>query len=233
MRIILLGGPAAGKGTQASFIAEEFNIPKISTGNMLRAAIAQGAPLGMQAKKVMESGGLVSDEIILNLVKERIAQDDCKNGYLFDGFPRTITQAESLKADGIKIDYVIEIYVNDNIIIKRISGRRYHPASGRTYHIEFNPPKNENHDDITDDTLIQRQDDKEETVRERLRIYHQQTQPLIEYYSNWSASDDVKAPEFIQVNGEGSVAEVHNQIFTELFKKRKLEDTLLSIASNL
>ena len=221
MRIILLGGPAAGKGTQANYIAEEFNIPKISTGNMLRAAIAQGAPLGLQAKEVMDSGGLVSDEIILKLVKERIAQDDCKNGYLFDGFPRTITQAESLKKDGIKIDYVIEIYVKDNIIIKRISGRRYHPASGRTYHVEFNPPKHENHDDITDDTLIQRQDDKEETVRERLKIYHQLTQPLIEYYSNLSTSGDQNAPKFIQVNGEGSVAEVRDQIFTALSKEMK------------
>ena len=221
MRIILLGGPAAGKGTQASYIAEEFKIPKISTGNMLRAAIAQGAPLGLKAKEVMESGGLVSDEIILSLVKERIAQDDCKNGYLFDGFPRTITQAESLKQDGIKIDYVIEIFVSDETIIKRISGRRYHPASGRTYHIEFNPPIKENHDDITDDTLIQRQDDKEDTVRERLKNYHQQTQPLIEYYSNWSTSGDNNAPNFIQVNGEGSVAEVHEQLFTALFKDMK------------
>ena len=175
MRIIILGGPGAGKGTQANYIAEKYNIPQISTGNMLRAAIAQGSPLGLQAKEVMESGGLVSDEIILGLVTDRIAQDDCKNGYLFDGFPRTIAQAESLKSQNLHIDYVIEIYVDDDEIIKRISGRRYHPASGRTYHVEFNPPKNENHDDITDDTLIQRQDDKEETVRARLNVYHTHT----------------------------------------------------------
>ncbi len=216
MRIILLGGPGAGKGTQANFIAEKFNIPQISTGNMLRAAIAEEAPLGLQAKEVMESGGLVSDEIILGLVQERIAQDDCKNGYLFDGFPRTIIQAENLKQQGLKIDYVVEIYVDDDEIIKRISGRRYHPASGRTYHIEFNPPKHENHDDITDDTLIQRQDDKEETVRARLNVYHTQTQPLIEYYSKWAASGDAKSPSFIRVDGSGSVTEVRDRIFKSL-----------------
>ena len=216
MRIILLGGPGAGKGTQANFIAEKFNIPQISTGNMLRKVIAEGAPLGLQAKEVMDAGGLVSDEIILGLVQERIAQDDCKNGYLFDGFPRTITQAENLKQLGLKIDYVVEIYVDDDEIIKRISGRRYHPASGRTYHIEFNPPKNENHDDLTDDTLIQRQDDKEETVRARLNIYHTQTRPLIEYYSKWAVSGDVNSPAFVQVDGNAGVTEVRDQIFKAL-----------------
>ena len=216
MRIILLGGPGAGKGTQANYIEEKFSIPQISTGNMLRAAIAEGAPLGLQAKEVMESGGLVSDEIILGLVHERIAQDDCKSGYLFDGFPRTIAQAECLKDEGLKIDYVIEIYVDDDEIIRRMSGRRVHLASGRTYHIEFNPPKHENHDDITDDTLIQRQDDKEEVVRARLNVYHTQTQPLIDYYSQWAESDDANAPQFIKVDGSSSVTEVRDQIFNAL-----------------
>ncbi len=216
MRIILLGGPGAGKGTQANYITEKFNIPQISTGNMLRAAIAAGAPLGLKAKQVMESGGLVSDEIILSLVKNRITQDDCKNGYLFDGFPRTIAQAESLKEQGTDIDFVIEIYVDDDEIIKRISGRRVHQASGRTYHVVFNPPKHENHDDETDDTLIQREDDKEDTVRQRLNVYHTQTQPLIEYYSQWADSGDEHAPKFIQVNGIGKVTEIRDQIFDAL-----------------
>ena len=216
MRIILLGGPGAGKGTQANYIGEKFNIPQISTGNMLRAAIAEGATLGLQAKQVMESGGLVSDEIILSLVKNRITQEDCKNGYLFDGFPRTIAQAESLKAQGTNIDFVVEIYVDDDEIINRMSGRRVHQASGRTYHIEFNPPKHENHDDVTDDTLIQREDDKENTVRERLNVYHTQTQPLIEYYSQWADSGDEHAPKFIQVNGTGKVTDIRDQIFDAL-----------------
>ncbi len=216
MRIILLGGPGAGKGTQANYISEKFNIPQISTGNMLRAAIAAGAPLGLKAKQVMESGGLVSDEIILSLVKDRITQDDCKNGYLFDGFPRTIAQAESLKEQGTDIDVVIEIYVDDDEIIKRISGRRVHRASGRTYHVVFNPPKHENHDDVTDDTLIQREDDKEDTVRQRLNVYHTRTQPLIEYYSQWADSGDEHAPKFIQVNGIGKVTEIRDQIFDAL-----------------
>jgi len=183
---------------------------------MLRAAIAEGAPLGLQAKQVMDSGGLVSDEIILSLVKDRITQDDCKNGYLFDGFPRTIAQAESLKAQGTKIDFVVEIFVDDDEIIKRISGRRVHQASGRTYHVVFNPPKHENHDDETDDTLIQREDDKEDTVRQRLNIYHTQTQPLIEYYSQWADSGDEHAPKFIQVNGIGKVTEIRDQLFDAL-----------------
>lgn len=216
MRIILLGGPGAGKGTQANYIGQKFNIPQISTGNMLRAAIAEGAPLGLQAKQVMDSGGLVSDEIILSLVKDRIIQDDCKNGYLFDGFPRTIAQAESLKAQGTNIDFVVEIYVDDDEIIKRMSGRRVHQASGRTYHVVFNPPKHENHDDETDDTLIQREDDKEDTVRQRLNVYHTQTQPLIEYYSQWADSGDEYAPKFIQVNGIGKVTDIRDQLFDAL-----------------
>jgi adenylate kinase len=222
VRIILLGGPGAGKGTQAKFISEKFNIPQISTGNMLRAAIAEGAPLGLQAKEAMDSGNLVSDEIILGLVKDRIAQDDCANGFLFDGFPRTIAQAENLKSQRIKIDYVVEIYVDDMEIIKRISGRRIHLASGRTYHVIFNPPKTENHDDVTDDTLIQRADDKEDTVRERLKVYHLQTQPLIEYYSNWAASGDVTAPNFIQVNGVGNVESIREHIFSALSTENKM-----------
>lgn len=216
MRIILLGGPGAGKGTQAKHITEKFNIPQISTGYMLRRAIADGSPLGVQVQQVMESGGLVSDEIILKLVKERISEDDCKNGYLFDGFPRTIAQAESLKTQGIDIDFVVEIYVDDDEIIKRISGRRVHKASGRTYHVVFNPPKHENHDDETDDTLIQRADDKEDTVRRRLNVYHTQTQPLIEFYSNWSDSTDAHSPKFVQVNGIGKVEDIRDQILDAL-----------------
>lgn len=216
MRIILLGGPGAGKGTQAKFITEKFGIPQISTGYILRKAIAEGTPLGKKVQQVMASGGLVPDDIILTLVKERIAQNDCENGYLFDGFPRTIAQAESLKTQKIEIDFVVEIFVDDAEIIKRISGRRVHKASGRTYHVEFNPPKNENHDDETDDTLIQREDDKEDTVRRRLNVYHTQTQPLIEFYSNWHDSPDMQAPKFVKVNGIGKVEEISNQILAAI-----------------
>ncbi len=216
MRIILLGGPGAGKGTQANYIAEKFKIPQISTGNMLRAAIAEGAPLGLQAQKIMDSGGLVPDEIILGLVQDRIIKKDCKNGFLFDGFPRTITQAESLKSQGTHIDFVVELYVDDEEIIKRLSGRRIHPASGRTYHIVFNPPKSEGRDDKTDDTLIQRKDDEESTVRERLNVYHRQTQPLIEYYSQWAKNDVLNAPKFVQINGIGIVTNIRDQIFDAL-----------------
>jgi adenylate kinase len=216
VRIILLGGPGAGKGTQADYIAEKFSIPQISTGNMLRAAISEGAPLGLQAQKVMEAGGLVSDDIILGLVKDRIAQDDCKNGFLFDGFPRTIAQAESLKIQNVNMDFVIEIHVNDDEIIKRMGGRRVHPASGRTYHVVFNPPKAEGRDDLTHDTLIQRKDDEENTVRERLNVYHLQTQPLIEYYSQWADSDDPNAPNFVKVNGTGQVTDIRDQILDAL-----------------
>ena len=216
MRIILLGGPGAGKGTQAKYITEKFSIPQISTGYMLRKAIADESPIGVQVKQVMESGGLVSDDIILQLVKDRISQDDCKNGYLFDGFPRTIAQAESLKTQAIDIDFVVEIYVDDAEIIKRISGRRVHQASGRTYHVLFNSLKHENHDDVTDDKLIQREDDKEDTVRRRLNVYHTQTQPLIEFYSNWSDSGDAHAPKFVKVNGMGKVTDIRDQILGSL-----------------
>lgn len=216
MRIILLGGPGAGKGTQANFIKEKYNIPQISTGDMLRAAVKEGTELGLQAKQVMESGGLVSDEIILGLVKDRIAKDDCANGFLFDGFPRTIAQAESLKTQGVDIDHIVEIAVDDEEIIKRMSGRRVHLASGRTYHVTFNPPKVEGKDDETGEDLIQRDDDKEETVRERLNVYHQQTEPLIDYYSNWAESGDAKAPKYTKINGIGKVEEIRDQIFTAL-----------------
>ena len=216
MRIILLGGPGAGKGTQANYIKEKFNIPQISTGDMLRAAVKAGTPLGMQAKEVMESGGLVSDEIILGLVKDRIAEADCENGFLFDGFPRTLAQAESLKEQGVKIDYVVEINVDDEEIIKRMSGRRVHLASGRTYHVIFNPPKVDGKDDETGENLIQREDDQEKTVRERLKVYHQQTKPLINYYSNWASNGNVDAPKYVKINGVGKVEEIRDQIFTSL-----------------
>lgn len=216
MRVILLGGPGAGKGTQANYIEEEFNIPKISTGDMLRAAVTEGTFLSLQARQVMESGGLVSDEIILGLVKERIAKDDCANGFLFDGFPRTIAQAQSLKVQGVKIDSVVEIDVDDKEIVKRMSGRRVHLASGRIYHVVFNPPKAEGKDDETSEELIQREDDKEETVRERLKVYHQQTEPLIDYYSKLAASGDTGAPKYVKVNGIGKVEEIREQIFSAL-----------------
>ena len=216
MRIILLGGPGAGKGTQANYIKEKFNIPQISTGDMLRAAVKAGTPLGIQANEVMDAGGLVSDEIILGLVKDRIAEDDCTNGFLFDGFPRTIAQAESLKIQGVNIDYVIEIDVDDEEIIKRMSGRRVHLASGRTYHITFNPPRVEGKDDETGEDLIQREDDQEKTVRERLNVYHEQTEPLINYYSSWAASDETNAPKYVKINGIGSVDEIRDSIFGAL-----------------
>ena len=194
MRVILLGGPGAGKGTQANYIKGHYSIPQISTGDMLRAAVREGTPLGIEAKKVMDAGGLVSDDIILGLVKERIAQDDCAGGFLFDGFPRTIAQAEALKTQGVAIDAVVEIDVDDEEIIKRMSGRRVHLASGRTYHIVFNPPSVEGKDDVTGEDLIQRDDDQEETVRKRLAVYHEQTAPLIEYYSAWADQGGEGAP---------------------------------------
>lgn len=216
MRIILLGGPGAGKGTQANFIKEKFNIPQISTGDMLRAAVKAGTPLGLEAKKIMDAGGLVSDDIILGLVKERIQDDDCANGFLLDGFPRTIPQAEAVKSEGIAIDFVVEIDVDDNEIIKRMSGRRVHPASGRTYHIVFNPPREEGKDDETGEPLIQRDDDQEETVRKRLDVYHEQTEPLIDYYTRWSGSGEAGAPKYLKVNGIGSVEEIRDKIFAGL-----------------
>jgi adenylate kinase len=212
MRVILLGGPGAGKGTRAKFIEELFNIPQISTGDMLRAAVKAGTPLGLEAKKVMEAGGLVSDEIILGLVKDRINQDDCANGYIFDGFPRTLAQAESLKAQGVDIDYVVEIDVSDEEVIKRMTGRRVHPASGRTYHIVFNPPKVDGKDDESGEDLIQRDDDKVETVKERLKVYHDQTEPLINYYTTWSNSGESDAPKYRKIGGVDTVEEIRDQI---------------------
>jgi adenylate kinase len=216
MRIILLGGPGAGKGTQAGYLTEKYGIPQISTGDMLRAAVKAGTPLGLEAKKVMDSGGLVSDDIILGLVVERVAQADCQHGFLFDGFPRTVVQAEALKSEKIPIDAVVEIDVEDDEIIRRMSGRRVHLASGRTYHIVFNPPKVEGKDDQTGEPLIQRDDDKEETVRKRLAVYHDQTEPLIDYYTRWAESGDGAAPRYVKVAGVGKVEEIRDRIFAGL-----------------
>ena len=216
MRVILLGGPGAGKGTQANYIAEKYGIPQISTGDMLRSAVKAGTPLGLEAREIMEAGGLVSDETILALVKDRIAQDDCTNGFLLDGFPRTIVQAESLREQGIEIDHVVEIGVDDEEIIRRMSGRRVHPASGRTYHVLFNPPRIEGRDDVTGEALVQRQDDQEHTVRERLNVYHQQTEPLIGYYSDWSALGGTEAPSYLRIEGVGAVEEIRARIFAAL-----------------
>ncbi len=216
MRIILLGAPGAGKGTQAQYITEKFGIPQISTGDMLRAAVKAGTPLGVQAKKVMDEGGLVSDEIIIGLVKERIAEADCANGFLFDGFPRTIPQADAMKEAGVKIDAVVEIDVNDEEIIKRMSGRRVHPGSGRTYHVIFNPPKTEGKDDVTGEELVQRVDDQEDTVRQRLNVYHDQTKPLINYYKGWAEQDAANAPTYVYVAGVGSVEDIRDKVFASL-----------------
>jgi adenylate kinase len=220
MRLILLGAPGAGKGTQAQFICEKFAIPQISTGDMLRAAVKAGTELGVAAKKIMDAGGLVSDDIIIGLVKDRLTQPDCSKGYLFDGFPRTIPQAQAMKDAGVPIDYVLEIDVPFDAIIDRMSGRRVHPASGRTYHVKFNPPKVEGKDDVTGDPLIQRDDDKEETVRKRLQVYDDQTRPLVDYYSSWaikvSPSDKVKAPAYRKVSGTGSVEDITTSIFAVL-----------------
>jgi adenylate kinase len=208
MRLILLGAPGAGKGTQAAFLCRRFGIPQISTGDMLRAAVKAGTPLGLAAKKVMDSGALVSDDIIIALVKERIAQPDCAAGFLFDGFPRTIVQADALKSAGIKLDYVLEIDVPDSAIIERMSGRRVHVASGRTYHVRFNPPRRAGVDDATGEPLIQRADDDEETVRKRLAVYAAQTRPLVEYYARWAASGDPDAPAYRKISGTGEVEEI-------------------------
>jgi len=212
----LLGGPGAGKGTQANYIKEYFGIPQISTGDMLRNAVKAGTELGVMAKKIMDTGGLVSDEIIINLVKERIVQPDCAGGFLFDGFPRTIPQADAMKTAGVPIDFVVEIDVADAEIVKRMSGRRVHPASGRTYHVDFNPPKVNGQDDVTGEPLIQRDDDKEETVRKRLEVYHEQTEPLVDYYSKWSVNGGKDAPRYIKIAGVGTVEEIRDQIFTSL-----------------
>src|SRR6187551_1373435 len=208
MRLILLGGPGAGKGTQAGYITQRYGIPQISTGDMLRAAVKAGTPLGLAAKQVMDRGDLVSDDIIIGLVKERITQPDCAKGFLFDGFPRTIPQAEAMKAAGVKLDYVLEIDVPFEAIIERMSGRRSHTASGRTYHVKFNPPRVEGKDDVTGEPLIQRDDDREETVRKRLEVYSAQTRPLVDYYSNWAQAEPAAAPKYRAISGMGGVDEI-------------------------
>jgi adenylate kinase len=216
MRLILIGPPGAGKGTQAAFIKEKFGIPQISTGDMLRAAVKAGTPLGLAAKEVMDKGQLVSDDIIIGLVKERLTQPDCANGFLFDGFPRTIPQAEALQAAGIPIDFVLEIAVPDEEIVMRMSGRRVDPVSGRTYHIKYNPPKVEGKDDITGDPLIQRDDDKEEVVLKRLSVYHAQTEALVKFYGDLAASGDASAPQYRSISGLGTIEEIKNRVFEAL-----------------
>jgi adenylate kinase len=216
MRLILLGAPGAGKGTQASFICRKYGIPQISTGDMLRAAVKAGTDLGKKAKQVMDSGGLVSDELIINLVKERIAEPDCAQGFLFDGFPRTIPQADAMKAAGVKLDYVLEIDVPFDAIIERMSGRRSHPASGRTYHVKYNPPQKEGLDDLTGEPLVQRDDDKEETVRKRLEVYSAQTRPLVDYYSAWAKADTAAAPRYRAISGMGSVEDITTRALNAL-----------------
>jgi adenylate kinase len=216
MRLILLGAPGAGKGTQAAQICRKYGIPQISTGDMLRAAVKAGTELGLAAKKVMDAGGLVSDDIIIGLVKERIAQPDCAGGFLFDGFPRTIPQADAMKAAGVRLDVVLEIDVPDEAIIERMSGRRTHAASGRSYHVKFNPPKVEGIDDETGEPLIQREDDKEETVRKRLDVYQKQTRPLVDYYSAWAATGDAQAPRYRRISGTGTVEEITGRAFAAL-----------------
>jgi adenylate kinase len=215
MRLILLGPPGAGKGTQAAFITEHYGIPQISTGDMLRAAVKAGTPLGVAAKKIMDAGGLVSDDIIIGLVKDRLQQADCQTGYLFDGFPRTIPQADALKHAKVELDFVVEIAVPEEDIIERMSGRRVHPASGRSYHVRFNPPKVAEHDDLTGEPLVQRDDDKEQTVRHRLQVYRDQTRPLVDYYSAWALTD-TNAPRYRKVQGVGSVEDIKHKIFKAL-----------------
>ena len=216
MKLILLGAPGAGKGTQATFICQKYNIPQISTGDMLRAAVKAGTPLGLEAKKIMDSGALVSDDLIINLVKERIALPDCEKGFLFDGFPRTIPQADAMKAAGVKLDYVLEIDVPFDAIIERMSGRRSHTASGRTYHVKYNPPKVEGKDDVTGEALIQRADDKEETVRTRLDVYSAQTRPLVDYYSRWASTESTAAPAYRAISGMGTVEEITARAYAAL-----------------
>jgi adenylate kinase len=218
MRLILLGGPGAGKGTQANYIKEKYQIPQISTGDMLRAAVKAGTELGKKAKEVMDAGQLVPDDVIIGLVKERIKEADCQKGFLFDGFPRTIPQADAMKEAGVAIDAVVDIDVPDQEIIKRMSGRRVHLASGRTYHVIFNPPKAEGKDDVTGEPLIQRDDDKEDTVRKRLDVYHSQTEPLVEYYKKWGASGEAGAPKYVRIEGIGKVEEIRDKIFSALDK---------------
>ena len=214
MRLILLGAPGAGKGTQAKFLVEEFGIPQISTGDMLRAAVKAGSPLGLKVKDIMASGALVSDDLIIDLVKERIGQDDCKNGFLFDGFPRTIPQAEALDASGVPIEYVLDIHVEDEEIVNRLSGRRVHESSGRIYHVLYNPPKKEGVDDKTGEPLIQREDDKEDTVRKRLAVYHDQTEPLVDFYRLKSQADSI--PKYVRVEGVGALEEIKQRVLSAL-----------------
>ncbi len=221
MRLILLGGPGAGKGTQSTYITEKYDIPQISTGDMLRAAISEGSDLGKQAKKVMDAGNLVSDDIIIGLVKQRILNPDCASGFLFDGFPRTIAQANALKESNIDIDAVIEISVDDDEIVRRMSGRRTHLSSGRTYHTTYKKPRNEGIDDHTGEPLVQREDDKEETVRNRLGVYHRQTAPLIDYYRSWADTGDTHAPAYIEIDGIGKVADIRDAIFSALANKQR------------
>ncbi len=216
MRLILLGPPGAGKGTQAVFIKEKFAIPQISTGDMLRAAVKAGTPLGLAAKKVMDSGALVSDEIIIGLVQERLKEPDCARGYLFDGFPRTIPQADAMKAAGVALDYVLEIDVPPEEIVERMSGRRCHLPSGRTYHLKFNPPQAHGKDDVTGEPLVLRDDDREETVKKRLDVYAAQTRPLVDYYKQWAASGDARAPQYRRISGQGSVEEIKARAFAAL-----------------
>jgi adenylate kinase len=216
MKLILLGAPGAGKGTQATFICQKYGIPQISTGDMLRAAVKAGTALGLEAKKVMDAGGLVSDDLIINLVKDRIAQHDCAQGFLFDGFPRTLPQADAMKAAGVRLDYVLEIDVPFDAIIERMSGRRSHPASGRTYHVKFNPPNEADKDDVTGEPLVQRPDDKEETVRTRLDVYAAQTRPLVDYYGSWAKSDPQAAPQYRRISGTGTVDEITARAFAAL-----------------
>jgi adenylate kinase len=218
MRLILLGAPGAGKGTQANYIKEKYNIPQISTGDMLRAAVKAGTPLGLEAKKVMDAGGLVSDDIIIGLVKDRLKQPDCANGYLFDGFPRTIPQADAMKDAGVGIDYVLEIDVPDDAIIERMSGRRVHQPSGRSYHAKYNPPKVAGKDDVTGEDLIQRDDDKEETVKKRLGVYHNQTEVLVDYYNKWAQSGQPGAPKYRKISGVGPVETIRDKAFAALEK---------------
>ncbi|HEX9390282.1 MAG TPA: adenylate kinase [Usitatibacteraceae bacterium] len=216
MRLILLGGPGAGKGTQAGYIKEKYGIPQISTGDMLRTHVKNGTELGIAAKKIMDSGALISDDIIIGMVKQRITEADCAKGFLFDGFPRTIPQADAMKAAGIKLDYVVEIAVDDAEIIERMSGRRVHQPSGRTYHVKFNPPKVAGKDDVTGEDLIQREDDKEETVKKRLAVYHEQTEPLVNYYGSWAKSAQPNAPRYVKIPGIGKVEQVRDAIFKAL-----------------
>lgn len=216
MRLILLGAPGAGKGTQAQFICEHFDIPQISTGDMLRAAVKEESELGLKVKEIMNSGGLVSDDIIISLVKERIAQPDCANGFLFDGFPRTIPQADAMKDANVKLDHVLEVAVDDEEIVKRLAGRRVHPGSGRVYHVDYQPPKEEGKDDVTGEAIVLRDDDQESTVRNRLSVYHEQTEPLVKYYREWAQQDPQSAPAYHRVEGTGSVESIRQQVLTAL-----------------